>query len=258
MRETCAWRIGKDKDIVVQRTSVKDTFKDMVHLLFLEPRTIALCLWVGTLTGIQYSFYSTLPTYFKNTFSLDGFHVKLTYVSLALGSIIGLLLYSTLQTQLKTWIMDYRSCSCSTDDLSKSEKSLPSRYRLLGALPVTFGCPFILIFFGFTFLPDAALFISLSLLVIYSAGSAITLLSVFQYLADRLTDSHEATILAVCSAIVHLTAASIALSFGPCISTLGMKVSFGVFSGASAVLGLIAWVVWFADRYAQRKLSKTF
>jgi hypothetical protein len=264
MRETCAWRISQKSghaapddtpEAEVEKGSPKKAVLNMLRVVFTDPSIIILGLWMGVIMGIQFSFYSALPQQLRGAYQLDWLPQTLCFFSLGLGSILGLLVHFIFETQALSTLATHWHSRYAAGSSSSPASRLPARYRLLTALPVTIVLPMVVIFFAFTVLPDSSVFISLSLLVLYSACSAMAFLSGMIYLIEIFSTVEDAILVAGYFFVVHLTSAGIVVASGSGMGNLGFKAAFGVFAAAAAMLGLFVWGLWIRNRYLERRLQ---
>jgi hypothetical protein len=264
MRDTCAWRIyhkgGKgssddDSTIPVEKGSSKKATVNLFSSLFTEPSIPFLGLWLGVIMGIQYSLYSTLPPLLVGAYHLDWLPQSLCFLSLGLGSILGLIVHFIFHTQVLPSLGDHWHSKYTSGVTSNTSSQLPARYRLLTALPVTIILPMVVILFAFTVLPDSSIFISLALLVLFSTCSSIAFLSGMLYLTEIFNAVEDVQLLAGYFFVAHAVSAGMIIVSGDSMGSLGFKATFGVFAAASALLGLPVWGLWIRNRYMERHLQ---
>lgn len=250
-KETCHWRIGNSKDIVVEKLSVKTSNLNLVHVIFMDLNIICLGLWMGVIFGIQYAFYSTIPDQFGMAYHLDWLPQNLSFLALGLGSMIGIVAHLLFQTQILSSLTNLWHAKRSSNYSTDPAPSVPPRYHLLGALPITIVLPMLTIFFVFTVLSDSTVFISLAILVLISICSSLAFLSGLGYLAETFNEISEATIVGAYFFIALSAAGGILIASGGCMGPLGFKSSFGIFTAAMALLGLPIWGLWWWNKRSQ-------
>lgn len=264
MRDTCAWRIynnsnqsisDEDSSIPVEKGSPRKAMLNIIRSLFTEPSTLLLGLWLGVIMGIQYAFYSTLPPLLSGAYHLDWLPQSLCFLSLGLGSILGLIVHFIFHTQALPSLADHWHSKYPSDQASNPAPQLPARYRLLTALPVTIILPMVVIFFAFTVLPDSSIFISLALLALFGTCSSIAFLSGMLFLTEIFNSIEDVQLLAGYFFVVHTVSAGMVIVSGDAMGSLGFKATFGVIAAASALLGLPVWGLWIRNRHKERHLQ---
>lgn len=119
------------------------TFFRPIHMLYTEPIVIAWSLYIGFSFAVLYSFFAAFPYVYATVYGFDLQQIGLTFISIAVGSILG-----SLAVILADRLIYQRRLV-----IKKSQGSLGARlpeHRLYAAMMGSFGLPVGLFWFAWT------------------------------------------------------------------------------------------------------------
>lgn len=119
------------------------TFLRPIHMLFTEPIVIAWSIYIAFNFGVLYSFFAAFPFVYSTVYGFDIQQIGLTFISLAIGSVLGCLSVILVD---RLW---YQKLHASKD--SKWNNGLvPPEHRLYAAMIGTFLLPVGLFWYAWT------------------------------------------------------------------------------------------------------------
>ncbi|KAI9742874.1 MAG: hypothetical protein M1818_003603 [Claussenomyces sp. TS43310] len=213
------------------------TFFRPLHMLYTEPIVIAWSLYIGFSFAVLYSFFAAFPYVYRTVYGFDIQQIGLTFVSIAIGSILGAL----------TVILVDRLLYQKRHMIRKSQGAagaVPPEYRLYAAMVGSFGLPVGLFWYAWTARQDIHWISSLIAAVFIAWGNLCIFMSGLLYLLDVYEALMGASAVAATSLFRYVLAAVFPLFINQMYTRLGVGWATSVFAFISVAMMPIPWVLF--------------
>ncbi|KAH7114018.1 major facilitator superfamily domain-containing protein, partial [Dactylonectria macrodidyma] len=214
-----------------------------IRMLFLEPITGFICLYVSAEFGTLFSFFAAVPYTFGTVYQFSIEESGLVFLSIVIGCILGLV------TVILCDALLYRKQAT-----NYPLHQIPPEHRLYPAMIGSIGLPIGLFWFAWTARPGVSWASRASAMIIFAWGNLCVFVSTIQYVAD----TYHGSVVASAAAANSLARYGFAGVFP--LFTIQMYQKLGI-DWASSLLGFIALallpVPWVLFKYGPQVRAKS-
>ncbi|KAM3079652.1 hypothetical protein ACMFMG_006065 [Clarireedia jacksonii] len=228
------------------------TFFRPIHMLYTEPIVIAWSIYIAFNFAVLYSFFAAFPLVYSTIYGFDIQQIGLTFISLAIGSIVATV---TVILVDRLW---YQKKHASRNS-RWSTGLVPPEYRLHSAMIGSFGLPVGLFWFAWTAKADVHWISSVIAAVFIAWGNLCVFMSGLLYLLDVYEALMGASAVAATSLLRYVLAAVFPLFITPMYTRLHVGWATSIFGFISVALMPIPWVLfkWGPSLRRSSKLAKS-